>query len=116
MAPTRILTVNLPRLLNGVLSAIVAGHEGMDVIEEADASDVVAAVQEHQANVVVICTNEGRGDPMFVLLKKELPELRIVTIDCEGRRATMYEAGAADREANEVSAKVLVDLLRGMPR
>jgi len=108
--------VNLPRLLNGVLSAIVAEHDGMKVIGEADARDAVAEARDCDANVVVIGTEEGKTDAVCAMMRKAMPELRIVAIGREGRRATVYEPGDAPREANEVSAEVLVEMLRGAPR
>ena len=116
LAHTRILTVNLPRLMSGVLTAIVAEHQEMEIVGEADACNVLEAVRARNSNVVVIGTDEGRSDPMFALLETQMPTLRIVTIDREGRRAIAYEPGAAPLEATEVSPGVLMEMLRGTTR
>ena len=113
MAHTRILAVNLPGLLSEVLSAIVAEHEGVKIVGDTDARDVLAVVRAQDANVVVIGIDEGLADTMLTLLMTELPTLRIVTIDREGRRATAYERGALLHEVDEVSPNALVEMLCG---
>ena len=116
MAHTRILTVNLPRLLREVLTAIVAEHDGMEIVGEGDACNVIASVRALDANVIVIGTDEGRADTIYATLKMQLPTLRVVTIDREARRVTAYEPGAVPSEAEEVSPGVLVKMLRGTLR
>jgi chemotaxis response regulator CheB len=112
---TRILTVDLPRLLSGVLSAILAEHQDIEVIREVNCFELAVVIQKCDANVVLIGTQVGQADGMVKLLSEKVLALRIVTIDQEGRKATMYESGIATCEVGEVSAEVLVHLLRGTP-
>lgn len=115
MASTRILTVNLPRLLGGVVGDIVAGHAGLEIVGDASADDMLAAIDALHPTVVVLDTDDvGRAAAPMVLLRARHPLLRVVAINGKGRVATAHEPGAAPRVVDEVSPQMLLQLLRGL--
>lgn len=115
MANARILKVNLPGLLGGVVSGLVAGHAGLDIVGDASADDMLAAIDALHPNVVVLGTDDAGGAAaLIVLLQSRHPLLRVVAIDDRGRAATAYEPGVTQRVLDEVSPQMLLQLLSGL--
>ncbi len=111
LAHTRILTVNLPRLLNDVISGIVSGHPGLEIVGDTEAEHVIDAIAFTQPNVVALGVAGPQGEPLLALLRARHPLLRVVTIDLEGQRATAYEPRAAPRVVSEISPHTLLEML-----
>jgi chemotaxis response regulator CheB len=115
LADTRILVVGLPRLLSGVMSGIMAGQLGLEIIGEASVKGMLQAVAALRPDVVILSGEAGATEGPIALLHKGHPQLRIVSIDAEGRSATAHEPGSAARQVNDISPEILLEMLRGSP-
>jgi chemotaxis response regulator CheB len=111
LAHTRILTVNIPRLLNGVINGIVSGQPGLEIVGDTEAEHMLDAIASTQPNVVALGVAGQQGEPLLALLRVRHPLLRVVTIDLEGGRATAYEPRAAPRIVSEISPRTLLEML-----
>ena len=110
----RILKVNLSHLLSGVVSGIVAGHAGLEIVGDASADDMLTAIDTLRPSVVLLGTDDaGCANGPLALLRARHPLLRVVAIDSNGRAAAAHEPGAAPRVVAEVSPDMLLQLLRG---
>jgi chemotaxis response regulator CheB len=111
LAHTRILTVNLPGLLNGVINGIVSGHPDLEIVGDTEAEHMLDAIASTQPNVVALGVAGKQGEPLLALLRVRHPLLRVVTIDLESQRATAYEPRAAPRVVSEISPHALLEML-----
>lgn len=114
LADTRILVVGLPRLLGGVMSGIMAGYSGLQIIGEVSAKDMLNAIAALHPNVVVLGSEAGATDAHIALIRKNHPQMRVVSIDAEGRSATAHEPGNAARRVTDISPDTLLEMLRGL--
>jgi hypothetical protein len=111
LATTRILTVNVPRLLGDVMRGIVSGHAGLEIVGDAQVDDMLTAISTLRPDVVVLGSDRGAGSAYISQLTASHPRLRLVSIDAEGRSATVHEPGLEAREFREVSPNMLLELL-----
>jgi DNA-binding NarL/FixJ family response regulator len=102
--------VNLPRLLNGVISGIVSGHPSLEIVGDTEAEDMLDAIESTQPNVVALGVPGPQAESLLSLLRARHPLLRVVTIDLEKQRATVYEPRAAPRVVSEISPGTLLDM------
>lgn len=110
----RILTVNLPRLLGGVMGAIVAGDPALEMVGDTDVERALEATATQQPDVVVLGGTGAETERLLLECLRTLhPQLRIMTIDRDGQGATIYEPGGAVRSVAEMSPSTLVQMLRG---
>lgn len=114
MTLTRILAVNLPRLLGDVMSGIVARHAGLQVVGTTDCEHMVEAIPKLGTDVVLLGAEAGEEREVLSLLLQVHPRLRVVVIDSAGRHAVAHDAGGVTSEADEVSPDTLVQMLRGL--
>ena len=116
MSRTRILLVELPRLLSGVLREITRQHAGLEIVGETASSTLLDAITAMTPNVVVIGTIARERAPPIESLRALHPALRVITLDQDGRGATVHQPKAAARTVTEVSPSTLLEMLRGSMR
>ena len=116
MSRTRILLVELPRLLSGVVRGIVSQHSGLEIVGEAASNKLLDSVAAMTPDVIVLGTTAGERAPPLATLRALHPALRVVTLDRDGRCATALEPNAAPRTVTEVSPSTLLEMLRGSMR
>jgi chemotaxis response regulator CheB len=107
----RILAVNLPRFLGGVISDLVSLRPGLDIVGEAGADDMLPAVARLRPDTVIIGGEAEDGDEAATLLEGTYPNLRVVLIDGDGRTARLHEPGGATFKVAEISADALLQML-----
>src|SRR5262249_44207928 len=108
-----ILVVGLPRLLDEIMSGIIAGESGLKVVGNVSAKDVLNAIATLRPSVVVIGGESDRTDAYVTLIQENHPQIRIISLDAEGQTAKVYEAGRAVRRETDISPKLLLEMLRG---
>ena len=115
MPRTRVLLVGLPRLLNGVVRGLVDQDGDLEIVGESDPVDMVSAVASMAPDVALV-GNAQSGVPRMVSLIASHPTLRIITIEKDGRSATVHYGVIAPITLKEVSANSLLDMMRGKAR
>jgi len=111
---TRILLVEMPRMLRDIVVGVLADKPNMEVVAEAAAmSEVPETVLETGADVVVV----GRDDPPLAdTLLERAPGLRILAMTADGRESWLYELCPQRVPLGEISPERLVSEIRQTQR
>ncbi|MGZ8715480.1 MAG: hypothetical protein ACXWYO_00045 [Gaiellaceae bacterium] len=96
MASIRVVLIDMPKMLHDVVSELIAGSPGIEVVPDQVSADVVVAGAE-----------AVRCEPFERLLGGR-ERLAVLTIDREGRDSRLY----ALRRLGEVSTEELVATIR----
>lgn len=112
--PTRLLTVNLPRLLSDLVGGLMASVDDLAIVEDVSAEHALAAIDALAPDAIVLCADDGDiARTTFCRLRASSPAMRIVELDAMGRTAIMHDPGAAPRVVADVSPEALLDMLLG---
>jgi two-component system, NarL family, response regulator DesR len=105
--PTRVMLVDMSRMLREVVGAVLALEPDMDVVGEvAGGASLVTAVGRHRADVVVLGTDHLPVSDACLALLDECPAVVVLALTDEGRSA------AVCRLIGEVAADGLVQAIR----
>ena len=113
MSGTRILLVNLPRLLSGVVRGLVAQNDDLRIVGEVSASALDDALAATRADIVALGVEAEQEAMSTALVRRRHPLLRVLMLDVGGHHATMDEPDGRRRQVPELSPAVLLELLRG---
>lgn len=113
MANVRVLLVNVPRLLGDVMSGIMAGDPEIKIVSEVSGKDMLGAIAGLDPNLVVFGGESDETEIYVALMGARYPMLRAVTVDADGRAATIYEPGSAARRVTDISPRMMLSLIRG---
>ncbi len=113
MGNTRVLAVNLSHLLSGVMSELMSGHPGLELVGDVSADELLEAIALFDPDVVALGIEDG-ADVQIALVQRLHPRLSIVAIDAEGS-ATAHQPGQPARRVNNISPANLFDMLRTGP-
>ena len=113
MPATRVLAVNMPRFLGGVMRKMLSGRQDVAIVAEAGASDMLAATGMTNPDTVLLSVEESGADAPLAMLKLAFPRMRVVVIDTDGCRAALYEPGQQANVVAHVSQTTLMNMLCG---
>lgn len=113
LANVRVLLVNVPRLLGDVMSGIMAGDPEIKIVSEVSGKDMLGAIAGLDPNLVVFGGESDETEIYVALMGARYPMLRAVTVDADGRAATIYEPGSAARRVTDISPRMMLSLIRG---
>ncbi|MEX3636125.1 hypothetical protein [Paraburkholderia sp. BR14320] len=112
--PTRLLTVNLPRLLSDLVVGLVADEDDLMVVGDVAAGLALTALEAIAPEVVVVCMDKTeRAHTALAQLRERRPPVRIVELHDVGRTAIIHVPGALPRMVADVSPGALLRMLRG---
>jgi DNA-binding NarL/FixJ family response regulator len=97
VARTRILLVDMPRMLSDIVSELLKEDPDCEVVGELRGpEDLLQVVQEQRPNVVAICLREtdlwSRWDRLFI----RYPRLRILAFTPTGRRIGVFSESSRE--------------------
>jgi DNA-binding NarL/FixJ family response regulator len=75
---TRVLLVDLPPLVRDVVTHLLAGEDGVEVVDSLSSSDLESAVQRTSANVIVLPADESNLPAAGRRFLEERGNVRIV--------------------------------------
>ena len=105
----RILLVELPQLLRDLVKALFAErHEVAFVGEVEHADELLPALAETEANVVLVGVREEALRASEARLLEEPPHVRVLTIRDDGRTGDLYRVDAVRVPIEELSADTLL--------
>jgi len=113
MIRTRVLTVNVPPLLQGVLTGIAVENPELLMVGDADTEHMLDATASKQPNVVVLGGRGAEVEALLARLRVLHPGLRVIALGREGERAVVHEPDCSPRVINAVSAANLLHMLLG---
>lgn len=115
MLPTRILMVDMPQLLSGLVDEVVAGEAGLAIVGHITLTGALSALPAWRPDLVVLgADDEPQAAKALALLRARHPQLRVVSLDASGRTATGHEPGEPPQRVTGVSPAMLLALLRGV--
>jgi chemotaxis response regulator CheB len=90
---TRVLLVNLPRLLSEILRTAITEHEDLDVAAAVtgDYAQVAALLARVDIDVVVISADNGHSAGIVGRLLDTRPAQRVVVVADDGRRGYVWQ-------------------------
>jgi hypothetical protein len=111
----RVAFVDVPQLLRDLSVGLLARKSGVDIHhQELDLHDLPAAVAAGDVGVLV--AGPQLSDPEEICrLLLSYPRLKALVVTDEGRRAAFFEL-RANRETRELSAQMLVDVIKASRR
>jgi hypothetical protein len=111
---TRLLTVNLPRLLGDLVVGLVADKDDLVFVGDVSAEGAMAALDALAPDVIVVCMDETAPvRATLARLRAHRPAVRIVELDGAGRTSIIHVAGAAPHKVADISPEALRRMLRG---
>jgi hypothetical protein len=109
LPPIRILLAGLPQLLRDVVASAL-GQEA-DIVLFDDGSGPPS--RSGQLNVLVIGIKPGEAIARCTEVLASHPQLTVVAIEVDGRRAFLGELRPSVSELGEIDPQTLLDVVRG---
>lgn len=113
LANVRVLVVNVPRLLRDVMGGIMASDSEIEIVSEVGETDMLSAIAALDPDVVVFGGETDDAKSHLALVGASYPMLRVVSVDADGRAATIQEPGVAARRVTDISPLMMLSLIRG---
>ena len=111
---TRIVLVNLPRMLREIIEDVVAAAPDLDVVETLDKPTGLIAVVDGAKADFLIAGDDALED-VGVLLR-ERPRLKVLAVAGDGRQTFLYELRPQEVSLGEVSPQNLLEAIRAAIR
>jgi hypothetical protein len=109
--PSRILLVDLPRILREIIEEAIADEPDMVIVGGNGANgDLKSAVERSNAEFVISGADYA-PDEVGALLE-EHPRLRVLSVVGDAREAFLYELRPMRTPLAEVSPRTIVDAIR----
>jgi hypothetical protein len=117
LEPITVLAVGLSGVLGDILRREASRRGGVTFVGEVDAAeDVLPALRRRPAELVLCALKSVGGPRLFHDVLREWPGTRVLAIEEDGRRASLYEMQPHRVPLGEVSASELVQLIHSMRR
>jgi DNA-binding NarL/FixJ family response regulator len=110
---TRLLLVDLPRVLRDLIMQAVATRSDIELVGEVSAPDSVpAALERYAANAVILPAGHPalRGQAKAIL-KTVRADVRVVALEPDGRSGLFYDLEPRQTPLGEVSPDMLMELI-----
>jgi hypothetical protein len=112
LEPSRIVLVNLPRILRDIIGGAVDEEPDMEVVGQLPAdSPLRCAVEQQEADFVIAGTDYGFEEISEVLTQH--PRLQVLEVAGDGRESFLYHLRPARTPLGELSPRSIVDAIRG---
>jgi DNA-binding NarL/FixJ family response regulator len=109
---TRIVLIDMPRMLREIIREVVAAEPGAEVVAEfGEPVDLVPAVLAHRAGFVILGADLAAGEVARLL--DELPRTRVLGVADDGGQSFLYELRPHMVELGEISPERLLEAIRG---
>lgn len=113
MEPTRILLIDMPRMLRETVRDVVGRDPRLLVVGELDrAADVEAAARTYDPQVVITDAH-GCDRAAIARLLDARPRIRVLTIEGDGRRGVLHRLAPEALPLGDLSREQLLEALHG---
>ena len=114
---TRILLVEMPRMLCDILADVLSAEPDMEVVGVLSSRGKLrATVAETRADVVVLALGDSRLPKDCERLLRAHPRLRVLGVTSEGRRGFLFGLRPLKASLGELSPQRLVNAIRTTDR
>jgi DNA-binding NarL/FixJ family response regulator len=112
LEPSRIVLVDLPRILRDIIGDALDEEPDMEVVGQLPANASLGRVVEQQeADFVIAGTDYGFDEISEVLVQH--PRLQVLEVAGDGRESFLYHLRPARTPLGELSPRTIVDAIRG---
>ena len=114
MGKVRVLLANKPRMLRELLRSLIQRQADMEVMGEVlDPVELLLAVDETQADVVVVDLPESGEEPGICShLLAEYPQLLVLALSPGRDRAILYRQSIIKEELSKLSEDEILEAIR----
>ena len=114
---TRILLVEMPRLLSDILKDLISAEPDIEVAGEALTRDGLLALAERtRCDIVVLGSDRSEPPPEGLALLEALPHVRLIGVSSDGRSLFLYERGRRQTPLGQMSPRELLSVIRASVR
>jgi DNA-binding NarL/FixJ family response regulator len=108
-----VLLVDMPRMLRDIIAGVVRAESDLELVGEIESPEALPLRARHTRPDLVI----AGATPALANVTGELlgdhPRLRIIQVEADGRRGSLYELAPRRRKLGELSPESLVAVARG---
>ena len=109
----RIVLAELPPMLSGIVKDTVANQPDMTVVAEFSETDaLLRALEAGGGDVVIVGTKEPDEPSVPIHVLATCPDIKVLMLETQGRRAALYELRPHRRSLGDVSARRLIEAIR----
>jgi DNA-binding NarL/FixJ family response regulator len=108
---TRVILVEMPRMLREIVREVVANEPDLEVVDEADRDAALAAIRASGACVVITQREEPACESIGRWLDTR-PQVRVLALSSDGRDGAVYELRPEKRLLGEISPPTLLAAIR----
>lgn len=113
MEPTRILLIDMPRMLRETVRYVVGCDPLLLVVAELDrVADVEAAARAYDSQVVITDAH-GCDRAAIARMLNAQPSIRVLTIEDDGRRGVLHRLAPEALPLGDLSRERLLEALHG---
>lgn len=112
MPPTRIVLIDMPRMLRDIVKELVLAQPDMQIVGEYEAdTSLGAAVERTEAEFVIsgVPTDEAGAGALL----GERPHVKVLAVEADARQTFLWELRPQKVALGEISPRTLLGAIRG---
>jgi DNA-binding NarL/FixJ family response regulator len=110
--PVRVLLLELPPLLRGILEQAMDVHTGCEMVKDSRTVFQMLTEQPASADIVILGLSEAQDATLVPAVFAQWPRAQVMTITQAGNDAAAYELQPLRRALGDMSPTDIVDILR----
>ena len=112
MEQTRVILVDMPRMLGEIVKEVVSNEDDLEIVEEHD-GDAALATTRAGGSCVVITRLEDLDPASIGLFLGTRQQVRVLGLSTDGRDGAVYELRPDEYLLGEISQPLLLAAIRG---
>jgi DNA-binding NarL/FixJ family response regulator len=109
----RVLLLEMPKMLQELARAAVAGEADIEVVgEAADGAELGSAVASLHPDLVLLRSEDAELSPAYRALFDDQPQLKVLALTDEGADGHLWELAPHHIALGEMSPRALVSAIR----
>ena len=91
----------------------MASDSEIEIVSEVSAEDMLSAIAALGPDVVIFGGETDDTASYLALITTGYPLLRVISVDADGRAATIHEPGVPARRVTDISSRMMLSLICG---
>jgi DNA-binding NarL/FixJ family response regulator len=110
---TRILLIDMPRMLRELIQTTIAAHPELEVVGALDDAPVLAeAIEDAQADVVIVGADVVEPEEVAEALGLR-PAAKVLRLSADGRESSLWELRPYEEHLGDIAPEHLLAAIRG---
>jgi DNA-binding NarL/FixJ family response regulator len=115
LEPTRIVLIDMPRLLREIVREAIADEPDLEVVAEHDGVVDAHAIEREGADFVIVGSEAAAGGESVRSLVASRRRIRALEVHSDGRESVLYELRPYRIPLGEISSDTLLRTIRAVP-